>query len=90
MARDWNFKVEERKISVDEIIDAHRNGTLTEAFGTGTAATIAPIQLIGYQGVDYPLPAIGNDSFSSRVAAELDGIRRGRIADRHNWMTRVN
>ena len=90
VARDWNFKVEERKISVDEIIDAHRNGTLTEAFGTGTAATIAPIQLIGYQGVDYPLPAIGNDSFSSRVAAELDGIRRGRIADRHNWMTRVN
>jgi branched-chain amino acid aminotransferase len=39
LARDWNFPVEERKISVDEIIAAYENGTLQEAFGTGTAAT---------------------------------------------------
>jgi len=89
IARDWNMKVEERKISVDEIIDAQRNGTLQEAFGTGTAATIAPICLIGYEGNDYSLPPIQTTSFSSRVNKELDDIKKGRIADRHGWMVKV-
>ncbi|MBL7892618.1 MAG: branched-chain amino acid aminotransferase [Bacteroidia bacterium] len=89
IARDWGMKVEERKISVDEIIDAHKNNTLKEAFGTGTAATIAPICLIGYEGVDYPLPALTDASFSRRVGKELDGIRKGHIADRHGWTLAV-
>ncbi|MBI2269435.1 MAG: branched-chain amino acid aminotransferase [Bacteroidetes bacterium] len=89
IARDWGMKVEERKISVDEIIDAHKNNTLKEAFGTGTAATIAPICLIGYEGVDYPLPALTDASFSRRVGKELDDIRKGRISDRHSWTLAV-
>ncbi|MGZ4034467.1 MAG: branched-chain amino acid aminotransferase, partial [Bacteroidia bacterium] len=39
LARDWKMKVQERKISIDEVLDAHKRGTLEEAFGTGTAAT---------------------------------------------------
>ena len=89
IARDWNMKVEERKISVDEIVEAHQKGVLQEAFGTGTAATIAPIKLIGYSGVDYSLPAITETSFSSRVAKELDGIRKGKIHDRHSWIVKI-
>jgi branched-chain amino acid aminotransferase len=90
IARDLGFKVEERKISVDEIIDAQRAGTLQEAFGTGTAATIAPICLIGYEGADYPLPAITANSFSARVEKELEDIRKGRKEDKHGWMVKVN
>ncbi len=89
IARDWGMKVEERKISIDELTEAHKKGLLLEAFGTGTAATVAPICLIGYEGIDYSLPALTPESFSSRVAAELDGIRKGKIADKYGWMFKL-
>lgn len=89
IARDWNVKVEERKVSIDELIDAHKAGTLQEAFGVGTAATIAPISLIGYEGIDYSMPVLKNNSFATRVAMELDEIRKGRKSDKHNWIVAV-
>lgn len=89
LARDWNMKVEERKISVDEIVEAFHKGTLQEAFGTGTAATIAHISNIGFDGQDYSLPKITPASFSSRVGQALDDIRRGRAEDKHGWVFRV-
>lgn len=89
LARDWGMKVEERKISVDEIVEAFHNKTLQEAFGTGTAATIAHISNIGADGTDYALPQITPACFSSRVNKALDDVRRGRIADAHNWVFKV-
>lgn len=89
LARDWGMKVEERKVSIDEVVEAHEKGTLQEAFGTGTAATIAHISLIGYAGKDYELPLVENRIFSNRVANELDGIRKGKIEDRHGWMYKI-
>jgi branched-chain amino acid aminotransferase len=89
LARDWKMKVQERKISIDEVIDAHKRGTLEDAFGTGTAATIAYISQIGFEGKDYVLPPVEGRIFSNRVAQELDDIRKCRIEDRHNWMYKV-
>lgn len=89
LARDWGMKVEERKIAVAEIVDAFKNGTIQEAFGTGTAATIARISNIGADGVDYALPAYSADSFSSKVGKMMDDIRRGRTEDKHNWVFKV-
>ncbi len=89
LARDWKMKVQERKISIDEVIDAHKRGTLEEAFGTGTAATIAHISQIGFEGKDYILPDVSGRIFSHRVSAELDNIRKGRSEDIHNWMYKV-
>jgi branched-chain amino acid aminotransferase len=89
VARDWGMKVEERKVAIDEVIDAAKRGILQEAFGTGTAATIAHISTIGYEQVDYDLPIPTSESFSKRVNKELDGIRRGRVADKHNWVHHV-
>jgi branched-chain amino acid aminotransferase len=86
LARDWKMKVQERKISIDEVIDAHKKGTLDEAFGTGTAATIAHISQIGFEGKDYILPDTNGRIFSNRVAQELENIRKGRSEDIHNWM----
>lgn len=90
LARDWKMKVQERKISIDEVIDAHRKGTLDEAFGTGTAATIAPISQIGFEGKDYVLPDTKERIFSNRVAQELENIRKGRAVDIHNWMYKIS
>jgi branched-chain amino acid aminotransferase len=87
LAREWGYKVEERNVSVAEIIKAIENGSLTEAFGTGTAATIAQIAVISNDGQDYILPAIEGEGrkFSNRVLKELNDIKTGRIEDRYNW-----
>ena len=89
LARDMGLPVEERKVSSREIIEALQAGTLEEAFGVGTAATIAPIAVIGYEGHDYELPAVRPNAFSKRVGAALDAIRTGEGADVHNWMVAV-
>ena len=89
LARDWKMKVQERKISIDEVIDAHKRGTLQEAFGTGTAATIAHISLIGFEGKDYELPPVEGRIFSHRVSKELDNIKTGKVEDKFNWMFKI-
>ena len=90
LARDWGVPVEERRVSSREIIDALQAGKLTEAFGVGTAATVAPIATIGHEGQDYNLPPTAADAFSSRVGAALDAIRTGQAPDPHGWMVAVN
>jgi branched-chain amino acid aminotransferase len=89
LARDWGYRVQERKISIDEVLDAHRKKTLQEAFGTGTAATIAHISDIGFEGKDYELPPVTERIFSNRVAQELENIKKGKAEDRHNWVYHV-
>ncbi|MBG8552609.1 branched-chain amino acid aminotransferase [Hymenobacter guriensis] len=89
LARDWGMPVEERKVSIFELLEAQRAGTLQEAFGVGTAATIAPIATIGYEGTDFDLPVAGTDAFSKRASAALQAIRTGEAADEHNWMVRI-
>lgn len=89
IARQWGLQVEERKISAREIVGGLKDGSIKEAFGTGTAATIAPIAGIGYEGTDYPLPPVDKTGFGSRVYEELEGIKRGKRPDTHNWMVRM-
>lgn len=89
IARDWGLTVEERKVSVKEVIEAAKNGILKEAFGTGTAATIAHIAVIGYEDTDYQLPEVEKRKFSNKVLKELDDIKAGKIEDRYNWMHKV-
>jgi branched-chain amino acid aminotransferase len=85
LARDWGMKVEERKLEVDELIDAIKSNQLVEAFGAGTAATIAHISAIGFDGVDYELPPVESREFSNKVRQTLDDIKTGRIEDRFGW-----
>lgn len=86
IAREWGITVEERTISVDEIVQSLKNGEITEAFGTGTAATIAPIELVSDGEKDYDIPLPGPESFSTKVFAQLDDIKTGKKEDRHNWI----
>jgi len=89
LARDWGLRVEERKISIFEIVEAHEKGILMEAFGVGTAATIAQIVGIGYNGKDYALPPIESRKFSPKVDETLRGIRKSKLEDTHHWMVKV-
>lgn len=89
LARHWGMKVEERKISVKELLEGLQEGTVREAFGAGTAATIAHIELIGYEDKDYYLPPIADRKFSNRVFEELEGIKRGTKPDPFGWIVKM-
>lgn len=89
VARDWGLTVEERRVSVVEITEALENGTLQDAFGAGTAATIAQIQVMNVNGKDYTLPALESRSFSNKVYSYLNDLKRGIAADVHGWVERI-
>jgi len=89
IASHWGMKVEERKIAVKELIEGLENGRVKEAFGAGTAATIARIESIGYEGRDYRLPTADKEGFASKVFNELDGIKRGKRPDPFHWVVKM-
>jgi len=89
IAKDWGMEVEERPLEVAELVSALKEKRITEAFGAGTAATVAHISLIGHEGVNYELPPIEAREVSNKLKKELQGIQRGLIADRHSWVKKV-
>lgn len=86
LAREKGLKTAERKITVDEVVSGIRNGRVSAAFGAGTAATIAPIKVVGYKGEDLQLPDLGADSEVNLIGKMLDDIRRGHKPDTHGWV----
>ena len=81
------YEVTERPISIDEIIEASKDRTLEEAFGTGTAVGIAMIQEIGYKGEDIH---VSNESpVGQMVMKTINGVRTGEIPDQLNWMCKI-
>lgn len=90
LAKDLGVKVEVRKLSIEEVFEAYNKGKLKDAFGTGTAATIAPIQTITYKGFKMELPPVEGRSVSLKLHHALDAIRTGKSADTHGWMVKLN
>lgn len=90
LAREMGLKVEERKLSVKELENSFRDNGITEAFGVGTAAVVAPIGTIGIGEVDYRLPEYTSSSIQFKLAARLEDIRRGRAEDSYGWNCRVS
>lgn len=89
LAKDWGMSVEERPIKVDEVVTSIENGSLTEAFGIGTAATISHIAVIGYEGTDYELPPVENRTISNRLLDSLTKIKLGQEEDRFGWIRKI-
>jgi branched-chain amino acid aminotransferase len=89
LARDWGMKVEERKVSLREVAEAYEKGELKEAFGCGTAATIAQIVGIGFEGKDFVLPPVEDRKFSTKVDETLRLIRKGKLEDKMHWMYKI-
>ncbi len=85
---DMGIKVEERPLSIDEITSAYNAGTLQEAFGTGTAATISMIRELKYK--DFVMEFDTNSwQFSPEVKRRMDAIKYGEAADIHDWLVTV-
>ena len=89
IAKDWGVEVQERLLSVKELVEGISSGAVTEAFGAGTAAVIAPIQTIGFEGKDYELPARKDSDFSAKIFHEISQIRLGEIADTRGWIYKI-
>jgi branched-chain amino acid aminotransferase len=89
LARDWNYEVEERKVSVEEIENLLKEGKLDEAFGAGTAATVACIDTIGIGDSDYKLNDPSSWDFAPKAAKYLDRVKRGLETDSHQWNYKV-
>lgn len=89
LAKDLGLNVEERKISINEVVEAAKIGTLKEVFGTGTAATIAQIAVFHYNGIDHELPAVETRHFSNKISQQLQDLKRGNTEDIHNWIVKL-
>ena len=79
------YEIEERKVAVAELKAAAESGALTEAFGVGTAATMTPIEAIGFPGVDVELPPVDTWKLMPDLAKSLDDLRRGKGEDPFGW-----
>lgn len=85
LARDLGFKIEERPVSIDELELCFRNRQVTEVFGVGTAAVVAPVKTVNINGTDFHLHQYSHESLSSRLKEKLERMRTGQEADVHNW-----
>jgi len=89
MAKSWGLKVVERKISIDEIYDAHKSGELKEIFGSGTAAVISPVGKIKYDGKEITIGDGGVGPLSGRLFQDLMNVQYGKAEDSFNWIVPV-
>ncbi|MHB8810710.1 MAG: branched-chain amino acid aminotransferase [Desulfobulbaceae bacterium] len=89
LARDRGVKAVERRITIDEVYEAHAAGTLKESFGTGTAAVISPVGELCYKDRIISINGGKIGELSAMFLTELQALQRGQREDRHNWLVRV-
>lgn len=89
MLRSWNIPVSERKISIEEVYQYHREGLLEEIFSTGTAAVISPIGELEWQGQKIRINDQQIGSTTQKLYDTLTGIQSGKIVDVYNWTIEV-
>ncbi|MBM7649124.1 branched-chain amino acid aminotransferase [Bacillus ectoiniformans] len=90
LLKHWGLKVTERRISMQEVKEAHQKGQLEEAFGTGTAAVISPIGEFLWEEDQMKINNGETGDVSKRLYDTLTGIQKGTEPDPFNWVTKVN
>jgi branched-chain amino acid aminotransferase len=87
--KNWDINITERLISLDEIISEYKKGNLLEVFGTGTAAIISSVGLLGYKEMEMKLNPVEPGELALKLFNELTSIHSGLKKDVHNWLTYV-
>jgi branched-chain amino acid aminotransferase len=85
LCKEWGYEVEERKISVDELLEAQRTGALEEVFGTGTAAVISPVGTLRYCDDVMKIGDGETGPLSHKLYETITGIQLGKLEDPHGW-----
>jgi len=89
VCKAWGYEVEERRISVDEVVAAAKNGTLEEVWGTGTAAVVSPVGKLRYVDDVMTIGDGGIGELTQRLYDELTGIQWGKREDPYGWRVEV-
>lgn len=89
IAKDHGINVEVRKITVTEVVQAAKDGTLKEMFGAGTAAVISPISAFGFKDTDYELPEL-DAPFADKIKKAITDIQYNKSDDQYGWRYKVN
>ena len=89
VCRDWGYEVEERRISVDELVAAAKDGSLEEVWGTGTAAVVSPVNKLRYEDEVMHIGDGGIGELTQKLYDELTGIQWGKRPDTRGWRVTV-
>ncbi|MBP5194270.1 MAG: branched-chain amino acid aminotransferase [Clostridia bacterium] len=89
LLKGWGLQVSERLLSADELFAAAENGTLTEAWGTGTAAVVSPIGTLAIGGREYTIGDGGIGEITAKLFKVLTDIQWGRAKDTHGWTVKL-
>jgi branched-chain amino acid aminotransferase len=86
---EWGVPVQERPIAIEEVLQAHADGTLEEAFGAGTAAVISPVGELAWRGRGYTIADGRTGALAGRLFDELTAIQYGQRPDPYGWVQEV-
>jgi branched-chain amino acid aminotransferase len=89
LLRDWGIPVAERRIAMDEVLEAADNGTLQEVWGTGTAAVISPVGELKYQDRKIEISGGQPGELTQRLYKAITAIQYGEAPDPHGWTREV-
>ena len=89
LLRDWGVEVEERKIGLSEIADAHDAGSLREAFGVGTAAVISPVGELKYDDKSLKVGSGSAGPIANKMFNSITNIQYGKTSDTMGWTLTV-
>lgn len=90
LLRDWGMRVSERTLPIDEVVEAHRAGTLREMWGTGTAAVVSPVGELGYRGERFVIGNGETGDLTQRLYDAIVGVQYGTAPDPHGWTVPVH
>ncbi|WP_094607388.1 Branched-chain-amino-acid aminotransferase 2 [Sporomusa silvacetica DSM 10669] len=89
VAKDWGMKATERRISIEEVYEAHANGRLQEVFGSGTAAVISPVGELCWKGKKIIINNGEIGETSQKLFDYITSLQQGRVADKFGWVEEV-
>ena len=89
LCKSWGMEVEERKISVDELLEAQKAGKLEEIWGTGTAAVISPVGKLRYKDDVMSINGGQIGELSQKLYDTITGIQTGKLEDPRGWRVTV-
>ncbi|MHA1976778.1 MAG: branched-chain amino acid aminotransferase [Candidatus Hodarchaeales archaeon] len=89
MAQDFGYSIEEKALSMNQIVEGVKDGLLQECFGAGTAASIAPVGCLHFQGKEHIINDFKIGRITQQIYDRLIGIQYGSIDDPYNWIVSV-
>ena len=90
LLKSWGYKVNEGKLAIDTVMEAGRDGSLEEVFGTGTAAVISPVGSLMYEQEVVTVNNFEIGELTQKLYDTLTGMQFGKLPDTMGWTVKVD